>query len=189
MEDHFTPRENIFQMRNNFYAASQQDGESVVDFADRLRYLSTSCNFGDNLESILIDKFVFGLKSGKIKDRICEENPILANTTLELIVDIALANEIYLTDEMNQANWIMNNTDQHSPYMPYQPEERKFYGSTGAFQGDRKNAMDRGGNPQRYFQSEACSSQSIKCEDRNTTELRNNFSRQVFKRQHTGTQM
>ncbi|XP_025419625.1 uncharacterized protein LOC112689958 [Sipha flava] len=75
MENHFTPKINIFRERNHFYAASQQESELIADFTARFRNLSANCSFGVNLESILIDKFVFGLKSGKIKDRICEEKP------------------------------------------------------------------------------------------------------------------
>ncbi|XP_060845561.1 uncharacterized protein LOC132925158, partial [Rhopalosiphum padi] len=86
MENHFTPKINVFRERNNFYAASQQEGESIADFMARLRNLSTNCNFGDKLEGILIDKFVFGFKSGKIKDRICEEKPTV-ETTFSQIVD------------------------------------------------------------------------------------------------------
>lgn len=103
MENHFTPKINIFRERSNFYAASQQDGETIVDYTARLRNLSINCNFGEKLEGILIDKFVFGLKSGRIKDRVCEEKPT-SETTLSQIVEIALAKETYLFNEADQVN-------------------------------------------------------------------------------------
>lgn len=57
---------------------SMQQSNKVVglaDFSARLCNLSITCNFGTNLEVILIDKFVFGLKTGKIKDLVYEEQP------------------------------------------------------------------------------------------------------------------
>lgn len=107
MNDHFTPKTNIFRERNHFYAATQQDGESIADLTARLRNLSMNCDFGDRLEKILIDKFVFSLLSGKIKDRVCEEKPT-ADTTLAQLVDIALAIESYLTKEVNCVIWLRN---------------------------------------------------------------------------------
>lgn len=74
MENHFTPKINVFRERNNFYVASQQEGESIADFTARIRNLSTNCNFGNKLEGILIDKFLFGLKSRKLRTEFVRNN-------------------------------------------------------------------------------------------------------------------
>ncbi|VVC35786.1 Integrase, catalytic core,Aspartic peptidase domain,Ribonuclease H-like domain,Retrotransposon gag [Cinara cedri] len=155
MENHFTPKINIFRERNNFYAASQHDGESVADFTARLKNLSTKCSFGANLESILIDKFVFGLKSGKIKDRICEEKPTV-ETTFSQIVEVTLAKESYLSNEAGQVNWIKNKQGQQFRQKFHATgAEYKNSGSRHADCRDRvsKDTRDQGAQKQIHGQS------------------------------------
>jgi len=160
MENHFTPKINVFRERNNFYMTSQQEGESIADFTARIRNLSTNCNFGgDKLEGILIDKFVFGLKSGKIKDRICEEKPT-SETTFSQIVEIALAKETYLVNEADQVNWIKNKKGQQVRQKQYTSStEYKHSGSRHAEHGDRwvKNTGDQGAQKHWQFQSNGSS--------------------------------
>jgi len=66
---HFSPKINVFRERNKFYSAKQEDTESVSNFFARIKQLSINCHFNNLLEGILLDKFVFGLKQGKVKDR------------------------------------------------------------------------------------------------------------------------
>lgn len=49
---------------------------------------------------------MFGLKSGKIKDRVCEEQPDKISNFTQ-IVDVALAKETYMVNE-GHVNWINN---------------------------------------------------------------------------------
>lgn len=101
--NHVTPKNNVFRERNAFYASIQKYGESVADFAARIRSLSIYCDFGDHLETILIDKFVFGLKTGRVKDRVCEKKPAEI-TTLDQVLAIAQANELCVMNESQQNN-------------------------------------------------------------------------------------
>lgn len=101
--NHVIPKTNIFWERNKFYATAQQDGESVTDFTTRIRNLSMNCDFNDCLEDILIDKFVFGLKAGKVKDRVCEEKPEEI-TTLAQVLAIAQAEELCVRNKHHQNN-------------------------------------------------------------------------------------
>lgn len=82
----FSPQVAIFRERTNFYNAKQNNAENVTSWYGRVKRLSVDCKFGDNLEAILLDKFITGLKVGQVLDRLCEENEAL---TLQQAVDIA----------------------------------------------------------------------------------------------------
>lgn len=82
----FSPQVAIFRERTNFYNAKQNNAENITSWYGRVKRLSVDCKFGDNLEAILLDKFITGLRVGQVLDRLCEENETL---TLQQAVDIA----------------------------------------------------------------------------------------------------
>uniref|UniRef100_A0A1Y1N2I4 RNA-directed DNA polymerase n=3 Tax=Photinus pyralis TaxID=7054 RepID=A0A1Y1N2I4_PHOPY len=90
----YTRHISTFNERLHFYEAAQAATENVSNWFARIKKLSINCNFGQQLESVLIDKFVSGLLKGKILDRLCEEDP--TQKGLESIVDIAVKKEASL---------------------------------------------------------------------------------------------
>uniref|UniRef100_A0A2M3Z3X0 Putative transcription factor spt20 n=1 Tax=Anopheles braziliensis TaxID=58242 RepID=A0A2M3Z3X0_9DIPT len=86
----FSPQVAIFRERTHFYNATQSVGENVTQWYGRLKKLSVDCKFGSNLEAILLDKFITGLRPGQVLDRLCEENETLR---LEQALDIAINKE------------------------------------------------------------------------------------------------
>uniref|UniRef100_A0A453Z3N7 Retrotrans_gag domain-containing protein n=1 Tax=Anopheles quadriannulatus TaxID=34691 RepID=A0A453Z3N7_ANOQN len=86
----FSPQVAIFRERTHFYNATQSVGENVTQWYGRLKKLSVDCKFGSNLEAILLDKFITGLRPGQVLDRLCEENETLK---LEQALDIAVNKE------------------------------------------------------------------------------------------------
>lgn len=89
----YSPQVAVFRERTNFYNARQEGYENVTQWFGRLKKLSVDCKFGENLESILVDKFVTGLRTGQILDRLCEENESL---TLEQALELAVNKECAL---------------------------------------------------------------------------------------------
>ena len=89
----FSVQVAIFRERSNFYNAKQIHGENVTNWYGRLKRLSVDCKFGDNLESILLDKFVTGLTNTTLLDRLCEENETIELTQA---LDIAVNKECSL---------------------------------------------------------------------------------------------
>jgi hypothetical protein len=89
----YSPQVAIFRERATFYNARQNAGETCTVWYGRLKKLSVDCKFGENLESILVDKFITGLRPGQVLDRLCEENETL---TLERALDIAVNKECAL---------------------------------------------------------------------------------------------
>ncbi|KAJ8929589.1 hypothetical protein NQ314_017696 [Rhamnusium bicolor] len=82
---HFKSTSRPFMARYKFYSAVKHPDESVKDWAARLRNLASKCQFGNELEIVLRDKFIMGF-DGRIMDRLFEEN---ADITLEKAMDIA----------------------------------------------------------------------------------------------------
>lgn len=90
MRKQFSPHVAIFRERIIFYNAQQNHGESVTSWFAHVKKLSTNCKFGENLEEILLNKFITGMRPGKILDRLCEENETLK---LQKAIDIAMNKE------------------------------------------------------------------------------------------------
>ncbi|XP_058830889.1 uncharacterized protein LOC131689662 [Topomyia yanbarensis] len=86
----FSPQVSIFRERAKFYNARQETYENVTQWYGKLKRLSVDCKFGDSLQSILLDKFITGLRPGQVLDRLCEENETLK---LEQGLDIAVNKE------------------------------------------------------------------------------------------------
>ncbi|XP_058053524.1 uncharacterized protein LOC131205446 [Anopheles bellator] len=93
----YSPQVAVFRERTTFYNSRQEPGENVTQWYGRLKKLSVDCRFGENLEAILLDKFVTGLRSGMIMDRLCEENEAL---TLEIALELAVNKECALKSEV-----------------------------------------------------------------------------------------
>lgn len=102
MADHLEPKPSELMERNNFYKASQEQGESIADFAARLKKLSLKCNFAKITES-LRDQFVCGLSDKDTKIKLLE--------TEELTFDTALKSAI--AREMAQKNAQSNVRSNH----------------------------------------------------------------------------
>lgn len=95
MKKQFTTQVAIYRERNKFYNARQYQTETVNNWFARIKKLSIDCRFGAELESILLDRFISGLKPSPILDRLCEEDETL---TLEEAVAMANNKESSLKD-------------------------------------------------------------------------------------------
>ncbi|XP_067939593.1 uncharacterized protein [Watersipora subatra] len=63
------PRSGEVVSRFEFHGSSQS-GESVDVYLMRLRRLAENCNFGDQRDSLIRDKLLFGLDNVKLRDRL-----------------------------------------------------------------------------------------------------------------------
>ena len=61
MSAHFTPYQSTIAHRFKFWSRGQQPDEPIRQYSSAIRQLSLLCQFGDNLDEMLRDKFVFGL--------------------------------------------------------------------------------------------------------------------------------
>ncbi|XP_063700309.1 uncharacterized protein LOC134830683 [Culicoides brevitarsis] len=97
LERQFSPKISIFRERSKFYNAKQEPHESISQWYVKVKKLSVDCRFGATLESVLLDKFVTGLRPGPILDRLCEENE---SVTLKEALEIAVNKESALAVEL-----------------------------------------------------------------------------------------
>lgn len=84
------PKNIEFVERAKFYSRAQKAGENAVDFALALRTIAKTCNFGEQLDNHLRDRFVMGLREEKTKTLIIQTNP----KTLDEALGLAQTNEI-----------------------------------------------------------------------------------------------
>lgn len=80
----------IWRERKKFYDLQQEVDESMVQWYARLKSYASNCQFGNQLNAILRDKFICGLRSGVILDRLCE---LKEESTMEEVLEAARAKE------------------------------------------------------------------------------------------------
>ena len=68
--DHLKPAPNEIAERFRFFKRDRKHGESVNDYVAELRKLSEHCAFGDQLNVYLRDRFVCGLNSESIQQKL-----------------------------------------------------------------------------------------------------------------------
>lgn len=96
MSNHLDPKPSEVMERNNFYKAHQEQGESVAEFAARLKKLATNCNFPD-LKNSLRDQLVCELRDHETKVNLFKTESLTYDTTLKE----AVARETALTNASN----------------------------------------------------------------------------------------
>lgn len=74
LNDHFESKKSYFAARYEFFKARKQSEENVAQWRARIKDLASRCNFGAELEVVLRDVFVVGMGSGKIQDRLLEDD-------------------------------------------------------------------------------------------------------------------
>lgn len=82
---------SLFRERYAFYAASQQRNETMSAWLARVKELSRNCKFGADYELVVRDRFVSGLESAAILERLCEDKN--HDMSLQRAVEIASAKE------------------------------------------------------------------------------------------------
>uniref|UniRef100_A0A8C9TQH4 CCHC-type domain-containing protein n=1 Tax=Scleropages formosus TaxID=113540 RepID=A0A8C9TQH4_SCLFO len=87
LKNHYVPWTNFIAERCKFHSRNQLDGESISEYVANLRKLSATCKFGQFLDEALRDRFVCGVKSAELRDR-------LLNAAHSKDVPLALAIEM-----------------------------------------------------------------------------------------------
>lgn len=72
---------------SHFNNVKQMRGESIGSWFARIKKLSVDCKFEEHFDSILLDRFISGLRPSPILDRLCEENE--DTLTLQNAVEMA----------------------------------------------------------------------------------------------------
>ena len=70
LKDHLRPEPNVIAERFHFFKRDRKSGESVNDYITELRRLSEHCGFAAELNTYLRDRFVCGLNSEGIQQKL-----------------------------------------------------------------------------------------------------------------------
>ena len=89
-EDYANPRKNTVFERYKFWECKQKEGETINQFITELKTRAKSCEFGEQTESMIRDRLVFGVSDTRIKERLLRESSEL---TLERAASVCRAAE------------------------------------------------------------------------------------------------
>ncbi|KAK9727796.1 Integrase zinc binding domain [Popillia japonica] len=94
LKQQYSPQINVYRERIQFYRTTQTSSESIMEWFTRIKRLAINCEF-NNLNEILKDKFISGMKPGLVLDKLVEEK---INKKLEELVQIAITKEGAVTN-------------------------------------------------------------------------------------------
>ena len=89
LNNHLNPKPSVIAERFRFHKRDQRPSESVMSYVAELRKLSLHCNFGDNLNDTLRDRFVCGITNEATQKKLLAESVL----TFDGAVKIAHAME------------------------------------------------------------------------------------------------
>ena len=89
MKNHLQPAPNVIAERFRFYKRDRKAGETVAVYLAELRKLSEYCEFLDKLDEYLRDRFVCGLNSERVQQKLLSTKDL----TLKKATEIALSFE------------------------------------------------------------------------------------------------
>ena len=90
LEAHFEPKRNVGYERYVFNMCSQNPDETVDEFLNRIKKLSSLCQFGKLTEELIRDKLVLGIRDQTTKLRLLKEESL----TLNKAINICYASEV-----------------------------------------------------------------------------------------------
>lgn len=97
----FDQKPLAIRQRHSFYNAEQQPNETVYNWFVRMKALSVDCKFGHQIEDILLNRFISGLRRSTVYERLCEGD--VDTLTLEAALEIATTNESVTRDNFVEA--------------------------------------------------------------------------------------
>lgn len=114
-KEYCNPRSSVIVSRFEFHNCSQQ-GESVDVFLMKLRRLAEGCDFGNQRDSLIRDKLLFGLDDTNLRGKLMRESD--KTLTLEYVIKAVRVNEVSKVEKT------LANTDIHSVRAERQYSER-----------------------------------------------------------------
>ncbi|XP_031332335.1 uncharacterized protein LOC116167827 [Photinus pyralis] len=90
LNEYFIPTKNVTYERNVFFTREMGIDETVDEYVNALRHLSSSCEFQDLTDSLIKDRLVLGIQDRSVKDRLFRES----NVDLKKAIEICKASEL-----------------------------------------------------------------------------------------------
>jgi len=105
--NHYNLKRLVIAERYKFYSANQDSSEDIKSYRTKLKNLSKYCKFEGFLDEALRDKFVFGLCSEQIKQRLLMEDDLTFKKACEIATKMELTeNQILIMSRNDEENII-----------------------------------------------------------------------------------
>ena len=93
--EHFKPTRLKIAERYHFHSAVQQQGQSIADFVRKLKKLAGTCeSTNEHLNHNLRDRFICGLRSQHVKQKLLSENFTFQEAVNEAIAQEAARKDV-----------------------------------------------------------------------------------------------
>ena len=93
LKDHYDPAPLEITESFHFGMRNQNPGESINDYIVALKKLSIHCNYGEFLNRALRDRFVCGLNSAKIHNKLLNTSGLTFGTRCQIAISMELADK------------------------------------------------------------------------------------------------
>ena len=93
LEDYFLPKKNVVYERYVFNSCFQAPEESIDCYANRLRKLASSCQFGALTEEMIRNRLVFSIQDKSTKARLLREKDLSLDKALDMCKSSEITNK------------------------------------------------------------------------------------------------
>ena len=113
--DHLSPKPTKFAMRYKFHKLAQKPGQSVASFVAELRTVGKECEYNDQFEEALLDRFLVGLQdSSVVSDLLVKEDLTFADAVREVLSKEQGKQEAQIFSEAGNVNRVKDTRRQKS---------------------------------------------------------------------------
>ena len=104
MKAHFVSKRSEYTEIIAFRKASRQNGESVSDYAMRLRHLATYCNYKTLLDKEIERQFVVSCNMEEVQRECCRQDSLELNKILDIAIGFERISQNVKNMRMNSNN-------------------------------------------------------------------------------------
>ena len=90
-EEYCLPKKNLVIERRKFFTRKQRPDESIDAFITELKNLSSTCEFQDVRDGLIVYKIVDGIESDNVRDTLLRKG---SNLTLDKAIETCRADEV-----------------------------------------------------------------------------------------------
>ncbi|XP_052749157.1 uncharacterized protein K02A2.6-like [Galleria mellonella] len=164
LDAHFQPKKCIYAERQKFYSAKKDPHESLPEYAARIRGLASTCQFGTSLEMCMTDRFVLGVDSPVVREKLFREDP----GQLKLTRAVEVAGAVESAQRVACSDLAALNIKSESVLYAAERTERR-HATAG-----RSRDVGSGGSGGSGHLKRMCASKSVRMVDRNNIKSRRN---------------
>ena len=85
LKEFMEPTRNVVYERYKFFARIQEEDEPVDNFVADLRVLASTCEFGDQTDSLIRDKIVLHGNDERVRERLLRDSSLTMNSAIKMV--------------------------------------------------------------------------------------------------------